>query len=356
MSESGEKIWNGIVRQLQDGEVDICAASLTMTHERSEAIDYTVGLIEDVFSLLFVNQAGSSREIDLMVFLTVFSKAAWATILAVATFSAVAYMIFSNWTKLGNVLAYHYAKHFIVGLYLFFLSLIQRNSDTGVGMQYAGQKLLLLTISLVSFVLFSLYGGDLTATMTAGVKAPSLRSFQDVINEDYEVYTGDGSALYDFFRTSKPGTTAHYIFEHRLTDSRFDVFLEEQLERPTKAVFFHSIFVLITYKDFLFLKHFDDAVTTQLAFGLQKDSEFRNLFNFHLNKLKQTGVLKLLVHKWLEEEKPADWSHRIFQDDAMSLGYENLFFPAMIMLIGISAGMFVLGVEKFMLAQKVIRY
>ncbi len=355
--DNGKKVWNGMVRQLQDREADICGASLTITAQRSEAIDFSVGLVDDIFSLLMINPAVSGNQkpqIDLIVYLTVYSKETWLAILAVAMSFSIVYTIIANQikTKLGSI--YLQTKCFIAGTHNFFLSLIQRNSETGEKMDYAAEKLLLITISMVTFLLFSFYGGDLTATMTAGIKTPNLRTFHDVLDKDYKIYTQDGTAQYDFFRTAVPGSSTHQVYENALVGATMDEFLEEQSESPSNAAYFSTIFITIIHKDLLFLKNFDDSVSSQLAFGLQKDSEFKDILNYHINKLRQAGILKLLVHQWIKQEKPDDWSHRIFQDNAMPLGYENLFFPTMILLAGVSFGMFVLFVEKMLSTQRQI--
>ncbi len=122
-------------------------------------------------------------------------------------------------------------------------------------------------------------------------------------------------------------------------------FVKQQLASPSRAAYFGSEFVVHEYKNFLFLRNFEDSTSTQLAFGLQKDSEFRKLFDYHIVKLQQSGMLKLLTHKWFSEEKPEDLSGRIFQDAPMPLGYENLFFPIIIILIGTIGGIITLGIE-----------
>ncbi len=340
-----------MVRQLQSGKADICGASLTITPARSEAIDFSVGLVDDISSLMILNPAVAGNQkpqIDLMVYLTVYSIEAWLAILGIATFSSIVYTALLNQARKELNTVYLQLKKFLLEADHFFLSLIQRRSDTGERMQYAGEKIQLITISTVTFLLFSFYGADLTATMTAGVRTSSLSSFQDVLDEDYMVHTKGGSSLYEFFRTAIPGSTAHQVFEKALIVMEYDEFAKKQQQNPSKAVFFNSIFSTTKHKNFLFLRNFDDAASSQLAFGLQKDSELRDMFNYHLNKLRQSGVLKLLMHKWVKEEKPDDWSHRIFQDDAMPLGYENLFFPTMILLVGVSLGMFLLFMEKMM--------
>ncbi len=336
-----------MVRQLQDKGADICGASLTITNERSEAIDFTLGLVEDVFSLFIVNPELVDRrsEIDLVVFLTIYTKEAWLATLAAAMASAFVYMSLHKWTRPQVTTAWSLTKLFLAGMHEFFLSLIQKKSSLSK-MVCKGERLLLLTTSIGSFFLLTCYEGDVTATMTAGTRAPSLRSFQDVLDANYEIHSQGGTAYYDYFKNAQPDTIVYRIFEHYLIDSNLREFVKEQLDNPSKAAFFTSIFTSVEHKNSIFLKNLDGAVSTQLTFGLQKDSEFKDMFNFHLSRLKEAGVITTVIHKWLEEEKPDDLSKRIFQEEAMPLGYKNLFFPTMIMCIGISVCLVALCVER----------
>ena len=43
-----------------------------------------------------------------------------------------------------------------------------------------------------------------------------------------------------------------------------------------------------------------DALYGHFSFGLQKDSEFGQIFNYHLLKMQQSGILEGLHKKWLE--------------------------------------------------------
>ncbi len=63
-------------------------------------------------------------------------------------------------------------------------------------------------------------------------------------------------------------------------------------------------------------------------------------------ELFQAGVLKKLGRKWFEGNRPDDMTHRIFQNEAQALGYENLAFPALVMLCGVAVGAVVVVFEK----------
>ncbi len=205
-SKNGSSRWNGMVEQLQMRNADICGASLTITEERSKVIDFTIGILEDQISLIILNPLTvekSQDKIKFMVYITIFTKAVWLAILSTATLYAIAYGLLQSQTKSD------FCKHFLVGLGTFFLSLIQRNADAGEALRNKGEKLTLLSISAMSYILLALYGGDLTATMTASIRMVRLRSFEDTLQEEYKILCNYGGAHLQYFINSQPGTATN---------------------------------------------------------------------------------------------------------------------------------------------------
>ena len=48
----GKKEWNGIIKTILDGEADMAMASLTITPERSEMIDFSVPFLETGIAII----------------------------------------------------------------------------------------------------------------------------------------------------------------------------------------------------------------------------------------------------------------------------------------------------------------
>ncbi len=211
-----------------------------------------------------------------------------------------------------------------------------------------GNKVFLMTISAVSFFLYNFYVGDLTATMTVGNGVARLRSFQEALDQKYTVYTAAGTAFEDFFRLSPEGSAAGQIYRSSLESlsplMAVSEFPAVARMRP-KVVFFGSAFTFIHDEGLLPLAGFRDALRTQLGLALQRNSELRRALDHHVIRMKETGVFEQLERKWLEERRPPDWSHRIFQEDVGALGYENLFFPALVMIAGVACGLAVVFLE-----------
>ena len=81
--------------------------------------------------------------------------------------------------------------------------------------------------------------------------------------------------------------------------------------------------------------------------GLQKNSEFRDLFNCGLLKLESSGLIRKLEHIWLQNNQPRSGTV-LDNDSAVSLGYYNLAFPFLTFAIGIGLALFISCHEKFL--------
>ncbi len=160
-----------MVAQLIRRHVDICGTSLTVTAERDKVIDFGVGLTEDSNSVFLVTEhiSGSSRrEINLMVYLSIFSYMAWLGIFSLATLFAIQYSLLGHFEKIGPN-GRSVGVRFMIGLQYFALHLMQRaNTLAPTGFAF---KSYILVCSIVTFFLYVLYTGDLTAAMTVGTQA-----------------------------------------------------------------------------------------------------------------------------------------------------------------------------------------
>jgi len=77
---------------LQSKTADFCTSGLTITPGRSRAIDFSIGIVVDLVTLIQLEESGGGSTVDFLAFMTVFPANAWIltglSILAVATFFA----------------------------------------------------------------------------------------------------------------------------------------------------------------------------------------------------------------------------------------------------------------------------
>ncbi len=137
-----------------------------------------------------------------------------------------------------------------------------------------------------------------------------------------------------------------------LQHDNFQSILDFVAKYPT-AVMFSSYIEFISKPDFQKLLHFEDAISTQISIGLPRGSELRRCLDFHILDMKQSGILKNILDKWLMKI-PQDMSNRIFVPDAKPLGFDNLFFLAIIITIGCGLSLTLLLIEKGFLSLQYI--
>ncbi len=342
---NGGVTWNGMVAQLMHKQADICGTSLTITLERGKVIDYGIGLVDDTKSIyLYLENyhatGGSSRDVNLMVYLTVYSKAAWLGILVMTMLFAVQYSLIIFFKNEFNQ-DKRILSSFLLGMCYFFLDLINRDQSSSQA-NGLSTKLFVLISSIVTYFLLAFYAGDLTAAMTAGMQSNTIKSLQELIDRGYTMSITGETAQHDYFKHAEPNTIRHRVYSTILLISNSSQFFES---RPSKQVWFGPVFTRLNDPKFKFVHNFQEKMNGQLAFGFQKDSQIKEIFDYYIIKFKQSGMMAELQDRWFYEDKPKDLSSRIFQEEPIHLGYENLFFPMLVMLVGTTGCMILLLYE-----------
>ena len=75
----------------------------------------------------------------------------------------------------------------------------------------------------------------------------------------------------------------------------------------------------------------DDSISDYFAFAFQKNSEFAEIFDAFLLKLRQAGIMNKIHQKWIPstgKEGKGD------SQEAVTLGFENMSFPFLSLAFG----------------------
>ena len=88
------------------------------------------------------------------------------------------------------------------------------------------------------------------------------------------------------------------------------------------------------------LNEFEQGHISYLAFVLQKDSEFLDQFNYHLIDIMESGLIHNTIMKWLGNP----YTLAMLQG-AAPLGYDDVFFLALVVSAGASFGIGILLLE-----------
>ena len=84
-----------------------------------------------------------------------------------------------------------------------------------------------------------------------------------------------------------------------------------------------------------------DEVPISAAFAFQKDSEYVHLFNHFLKKMIEAGIV-FKINKDISKRKIIDYE----MEPAVTLGFENLAFPFLLLLGGLTLAVFMSCSER----------
>ena len=293
MDNNGSKVWNGLVGQLVRGEADLCGAGLAVTAERSQAVDFSVGVAEEIVSIFIAHRfaASTSNEINFVVYLQVFSATLWLAVLLLTLLYACAHTAthILGKTKLSKIL-----KEYASGVCYYWLAIIQKDNRTLEEERSFGDKVLILT-SHLAFVLFACYGCDLTAKMTVGTKPLSFTSYQDILDYNYDFYAEDSTVYSSLLLDAEPGTAKYQVARNRMKTKPWETFLLETLEDPSNAIFFGGQYGYMNGSVLRFEPDFEGSFPVRLAFAFGKGSDLRGIFDHHLAKMAQGGLIEKLA-------------------------------------------------------------
>ena len=124
--------------------------------------------------------------------------------------------------------------------------------------------------------------------------------------------------------------------------------IKESIQTYPDSVYFGGSIGFLSDPDFMVLE-IEEMTISQLAIGMQKNSEFKKVFDYHLTKQMQSGLVTYLRNKYAKHGRLDDIGH-LDEDptDAVdSLSYSNLLLPFIILCFGIVIGGIVYCIEYF---------
>jgi hypothetical protein len=215
-----------------------------------------------------------------------------------------------------------------------------------VSIENFSAKSLLLTTCATTWIIFTYYTSDLTARMTSGPADIPIKSFHDVKEQDFKVITMSDTSGHMFLKLSQPGSAMnsfYYNNMHENDDAYIDT-IEEVIDillNTKKVLYWSSAFELAEDSRFKALI-MEDSVYANHVWAFQKNSEFTEFFNFHLSKLKESGMRDRLYSTWMYRANK-DFSTMA---DAISIGYENSVLPFLLFACGIITSIVTVAFEQ----------
>ncbi len=323
--------WSGLVGMLVNGDTDVVTAGLTQTVARSRAIDFTVPIYPDRLTLVepVHGSNGGSNAPRIWVYLDIFTSSTWLVIIA----SLFAFAALFQVIRLLGSDRFHrdrdpeaFLLHNSLGAVAVYM--LQRSyGDNGLNPRRISSRMLNLTASLFAYLVYSYYASDLTSRMTSSPPASPVRSFADVIAGDYRVIVKAEASGHEVLATSKPGTAMHEVYHGRMLGREAEsVFPSSESAKawlyshPKTFYFADDLSALVDSR--MRPLTISDGFSGHLAFGLRRDSELADLFNFHLQKMEEDGVMARIKDEWLLRADAQFWL-----EEAGSLGFDMVTWP-----------------------------
>ncbi len=179
------------------------------------------------------------------------------------------------------------------------------------------------------------------------------------------MYTYSGGDISETLRNSPPDSTWRQVYDWGNTRFVTSEGLQRQWRRaggvpgsdgegrevPGKSLVFYGptldeVAARALGLRFKVMRDFQDSLEIPISIGFPLGSELRGPLDHHLLKILQSGAADRLMFKWAKESEPEDYSDRIFVQEAMVLGYRNLFFPVILLGGGVLVGIVVTVCEK----------
>ena len=323
--------YTGLIGDLVQRKTDIAPPGLYLVKWREEVVDFTLPVLEDLQT--FIAKESSGKAINYTVYLEIFMPQAW---MMVCISFALMSFIFSFFGLSYNKEHTTVIHEIFFGVAATGRQLIQRPLDMS-RFTHIGARITLFVFALHSYVLFAYYTCNLKAAMTSTTPTMGISSFDDARRSGCKILVIDGSSHSE--RVKGKGLELEMLKPSPGT-SYPDLIAEKMSVEKSAVLNFGSSLSFAGHSEFYPLV-IQESLTQMVAFALQQDSEYKELFNYNLKRLDEKGILDKLIEVYMPK-------HHTPQTilEAIPLGYDNVLFPSLVMLMGIASSLLLVIVEK----------
>lgn len=323
--------WNGDVGMLTRKNADFATSGLAFNLGRDTVIDFVDDLVP-LGGYTLIGKKSRLKTLDMWVYVGVFGLQQWAII--VASLLSILLTILLTFSLGHNGTEVSLSEKDMSGCSMVLLFVIQLGYHPQGGP--IARRMIYLVTGIMTYLLYAYYTTDITAQMTfTETEDNPFRSFADVLkNPDIKVITVKGTSYDSHIRSSIPGTAKYEVYKGRMENndvwySTAEVAKDAVLSDPNTYLYAyhseaHSPLGLKALK-------MEDTSVVSGGIGLQKDSEFRDIFNFLLIKFAEVGILQRINTKWPDTSRNEDFGI----PEPGSLGFNNVLFPFTLLATGI---------------------
>ena len=335
--------YGGGIGMLQRGEVDVCSLGHTVKLQITNAIDLPLPAHREPMALIAALPKGTYAKF--WVYVRVFGFNQWIIFMALLMLVVIGVTCIntsakdasdqaSNTKKGGNMALKRHSTS--AGFALVYLYTLQMGSHTNS--KQVSLRLLTMTTSLLTLLLFAYYTTDITAEMTSGPPEIPIKNFGDVVHHDYKVVT-DTVYYEKMLAGAERGTSKNEVYQNNFERRKNWEEAMREIINDDKSLYyatFSSQFGQTPSQKALGDQTFalrvdDDTIAASISLGLQKDSEFLQIFNHYSLKAMESGFSKRIFRKYHMDLYTKESFEMM---GAQPLGYDSVMFCFICLAIG----------------------
>ena len=225
--------------------------------------------------------------------------------------------------------------------------------------EYSGQNCLsfnvvMLVLNMFSILMFVVYAALLVSFMASPTAPPTIRSFEDIYDQNLPLYTIKGSSNEMLLAQAPKGSAKYKIYHEHIMQHKERLIsytktnFESIFENDPNALFFditNTRYNADSPNQYESLENsFDETTYDHLAPAVQKDSEYQDIFNYHLGQMHESGIMHRLEVKWFHDinsnGNTASENNKVFP-----VGFREIFVLILSMLGGTLFSLIVLIIE-----------
>ena len=343
--------WSGMVGMLATREADISAAGLMSSPERLLVMDMTNAMYRDLITVT-LPKTGGHKDIDLLAYANIFHWQAWCVVLAFMAVMCLAFLAIV-WCKIDSIHCEEEQERFSILNSIGLVSLLLMQRDYPAEKKRLSTKFLFFTTCFFCYLVYSFYAALLTSTMIFSPHHNSILNFEDILADGkFKLIIFENTVIHQWFKDAAPGSPFNRLYDRFIKDNKESLYTtaDEGIERllsSPNAIAFDSSTTFADTDDVESIGDFEDSVATNFCLALVKDSEFTAAFRRYLLILEESGLLRKLFQKWnLEQDVEHEEEDQLGQDGIVSLAFENVFVPFVILVAGVVVGVGMYGLEK----------
>lgn len=338
--------WTGNIGRLQRKEADVGSSGLGYNVERFSYVDFPLSDIAKPIPITLLAAIPKASDMNMWVYLRVFGPLQWAIFFSFMIF----FVLIMTTMYILDKNIHEESKMKLMGSALGTAYLFTIQLGDHPQLKDFKSKFLLITMSMMTLLMFIYYTSEITAEMTSGPATIPVRRFEDVILHDYKVIAMS-SYYVNNLATSHPDSAKHQVYKLYFENGKnlFDndeTAMMEAISDPKTLIFATELklagFVSKEISQQLFALRMDDSSNVWGGLAVQKDSEFLGIFNYYMLKAHEHGILKRLHRSYNIDLYVRE---QFGMGEPQPLTYKNVMFTFMCFGIGMIAALVIAAME-----------